>query len=213
MLAAYNAGPSRALVWNRTEVWQQPLTVEEFVARIDGPGRSNSLGQKLLQIAGPGVPDVYQGTELYEYSLVDPDNRRPVDWALRKELLERIDSGWLPEFADDPDGATKLLVTAQALLLRRQRPELFGGYRAIPAEGPAAGHALAFARSSRLVAVATRLPVGLAARGGWADTVLPLPDAAPDWTDVLTGVPVDGGAPRLERLLARYPVALLVPSS
>ncbi len=192
--------------------------VEEFVARIDGPGRSNSLGQKLLQIAGPGVPDVYQGTELYEYSLVDPDNRRPVDWDLRRRLLERIDGGWLPEFrregsdaADvDPDGATKLLVTAQALLLRRQRPELFGGYRAIPAEGPAAGHVLAFARSPQLVAVATRLPVGLAAGGGWSDTVLPLPDAASDWTDVLTGTPVDGGAPRLERLLARYPVALLV---
>ena len=145
--------------------------VEEFVARIDGPGRSNSLGQKLLQIAGPGVPDVYQGTELYEYSLVDPDNRRPVDWALRRELLERIDGGWLPDFPDDPEGATKLLVTAQALLLRRQRPELFDGYRPIPAEGPAAAHALAFARSASLVAVVTRLPVGLAAGGGWADTV------------------------------------------
>jgi (1->4)-alpha-D-glucan 1-alpha-D-glucosylmutase len=162
------------------------------------------------------VPDVYQGTELYEYSLVDPDNRRPVDWALRTQLLERIDGGWLPDFGGvdvDPDGATKLLVTAQALLLRRQRPELFGGYRPIPAEGPAAAHAIAFARSASLVAVATRLPVGLAARGGWADTVLPLPDAAERWTDVLTGTPVNSSAPRLERLLARYPVALLVRSS
>jgi (1->4)-alpha-D-glucan 1-alpha-D-glucosylmutase len=186
--------------------------VEQLVARVDGPGRSNSLGQKLLQIAGPGVPDVYQGTECYEYSLVDPDNRRPVDWALRRRLLERIDGGWLPEFADDPEGATKLLVTAQALLLRRQRPELFDGYRAVPAEGPAAAHCLAFARSPALVAVTTRLPVGLAARGGWADTVLPLPDAASDWTDVLSGTPVGGSAPRLEHLLARYPVALLVRS-
>jgi (1->4)-alpha-D-glucan 1-alpha-D-glucosylmutase len=190
--------------------------IEEFVARIDGPGRSNSLGQKLLQIAGPGVPDVYQGTELYEYSLVDPDNRRPVDWALRRRLLERIDGGWLPEFGSrdsDPDGAAKLLITAQALLLRRQRPELFTGYRAIPAEGPAAEHCLAFSRSPSLVAVATRLPVALAARGGWADTVLPLPDAATGWTDVLTGAPTDGSAPRLAELLARYPVALLVRSS
>jgi (1->4)-alpha-D-glucan 1-alpha-D-glucosylmutase len=187
--------------------------VEAFVARIDAAGRSNSLGQKLLQIAGPGVPDVYQGTELYEYSLVDPDNRRPVDWDLRRDLLQRIDGGWLPEFGgadDDPDGAAKLLVTARALRLRRERPELFGGYRAVPAEGPAAGHAVAFARSPGLVAVATRLPVGLAARGGWRDTVLPLPDAATDWTDVLTGTPVDGSAPGLEQLLSRYPVALLV---
>jgi (1->4)-alpha-D-glucan 1-alpha-D-glucosylmutase len=187
--------------------------VEALVARIDAPGRSNSLGQKLVQIAGPGVPDVYQGTECYEYSLVDPDNRRPVDWALRRALLARIDDGWLPDFGGvdvDPDGATKLLVTAQALLLRRQRPELFTGYRPVPAEGPAAAHCLAFARSPGLVAVATRLPVGLAARGGWADTVLPLPDAAADWTDVLTGTPVGERAPSLERLLARYPVALLV---
>ena len=191
--------------------------IEEFVARIDAPGRSNSLGQKLLQIAGPGVPDVYQGTELYEYSLVDPDNRRPVDWALRRQLLERIDGGWLPEFGRrvdvDPDGAAKLLVTAQALLLRRQRPELFAGYRPVPAEGPAAEHAIAFARSPQLVAVATRLPVRLAERGGWADTVLPLPDGAATWTDVLTGTPTDGSAPRLAQVLARYPVALLVRSS
>jgi (1->4)-alpha-D-glucan 1-alpha-D-glucosylmutase len=192
--------------------------VAEFVARIDEPGRSNSLGQKLLQIAGPGVPDVYQGTELYEYSLVDPDNRRPVDWELRRQLLARIDGGWLPEFSRegsnsvdvDPEGATKLLVTAQALLLRRQRPELFAGYRSVPAEGPAAEHAIAFARSAQLVAVATRLPVGLAARGGWADTVLPLPDGAAAWTDVLTGTPVGSSAPRLAQVLARYPVALLV---
>ncbi len=190
--------------------------IEEFVARIDGPGRSNSLGQKLLQIAGPGVPDVYQGTELYEYSLVDPDNRRPVDWAQRRQLLERIDGGWLPEFGGvdvDPDGAAKLLVTAQALLLRRQRPELFAGYRAVPAEGSAAHHALAFARSPQLVAVATRLPVGLAEHGGWADTVLPLPDGVATWTDVLTGTPTDGSAPRLAQVLARYPVALLVRSA
>ena len=189
--------------------------IEEFVARIDAPGRSNSLGQKLLQIAGPGVPDVYQGTELYEYSLVDPDNRRPVDWSLRRQLLDRIDGGWLPEHggADvDPEGAAKLLVTAQALLLRRQRPELFAGYRPVPAEGPAAHHAIAFARSPQLVAVATRLPVRLAERGGWADTVLPLPDGVATWTDVLTGTPTDGSAPLLAQVLARYPVALLVRS-
>jgi (1->4)-alpha-D-glucan 1-alpha-D-glucosylmutase len=190
--------------------------IEEFVARIDGPGRSNSLGQKLLQVAGPGVPDVYQGTELYEYSLVDPDNRRPVDWTLRRQLLERIDGGWLPGFGGvdvDPEGAAKLLVTAQALLLRRQRPELFDGYRAVPAEGPAAEHAVSFARSASLVAVATRLPVGLGAHGGWRDTVLPLPDGVVEWTDVLTGTQTGSSAPRLEELLARYPVALLVRSA
>jgi (1->4)-alpha-D-glucan 1-alpha-D-glucosylmutase len=182
--------------------------IEQFVARISAPGWSNSLGQKLLQIAGPGVPDVYQGTELFEYSLVDPDNRRPVDWAQRQQLLARLDEGWLPDV--DGPGAAKLLVTASALRLRRYRPEVFTGYRPMHAEGPAADHAIAFARSASLVAVATRLPVGLAARGGWEDTVLPLPEGATDWYDVITGAAVDGSAPSLARVLERYPVALLV---
>jgi (1->4)-alpha-D-glucan 1-alpha-D-glucosylmutase len=182
--------------------------IEELVARISGPGWSNSLGQKLLQLAGPGVPDVYQGTDLFEYSLVDPDNRRPVDWAARRDLLARLDEGWLPDV--DAEGAAKLLVTTSALRLRRYRPEEFVGYRPLPADGPAAAHAVAFQRSSSLVAVATRLPVGLAAHGGWGDTVLPLPDGSADWHDVVTDTAVDGAAPQLADLLARYPVALLV---
>ncbi|MGQ0576922.1 MAG: malto-oligosyltrehalose synthase [Pseudonocardia sp.] len=186
--------------------------IEEFVARIAGPGRVNSLGQKLLQLAGPGIPDVYQGTELFEYSLVDPDNRRPVDWTARRELLARLDDGWLPELdaGIDADGAVKLLVTTSVLRTRRYRPEIFDGYRPLPAEGPAAAHAVAFARSPSLVAVATRLPVGLAGRGGWGDAVLPLPGGAADWYDVIAGAAVDGPAPTLAEVLARYPVALLV---
>jgi len=182
--------------------------IERFVARVSGPGWSNSLGQKLMQLAGPGVPDVYQGTDLFEYSLVDPDNRRPIDWATRRHLLTRLDEGWLPDV--DAEGAAKLLVTTSALRLRRYRPEVFAGYRPVQADGSAAEHAVAFQRSSALVAVATRLPVGLAARGGWGDTVLALPDGAADWHDVITDTAVDGAAPRLDALLARYPVALLV---
>ncbi len=185
--------------------------IEEFVGRISLPGWSNSLGQKLLQIAGPGVPDVYQGTELFEYSLVDPDNRRPVDWTVRREILARIDGGELP--AIDASGAAKLLVTTSALRMRRFRPEVFTSYREVTAQGPAAAHAVAFARSAHLVAVATRLPVGLAAAGGWGDTVLPLPEGTSDWHDMLTDTPVDGSAPALSTLLARYPVALLARPS
>jgi (1->4)-alpha-D-glucan 1-alpha-D-glucosylmutase len=187
-------------------------SLEAFVARIAPVGWSNSLGQKLLQLAGPGVPDVYQGTECFEYSLVDPDNRRPVDFAARRALLDRLDDHdhhWLPEV--DADGAAKLLVTASALRLRRYRPELFTGYRPMTADGPAADHVVAFSRGGGgLVAVATRLPLGLAARGGWDDTVLALPDGAQDWTDVITGHSVDGAAPKVGDLLASYPVALLV---
>ncbi|MFD7658054.1 malto-oligosyltrehalose synthase [Actinosynnema sp. NPDC059797] len=176
--------------------------VAEFVDRVVGPGWSNALGQKLVQLTAPGVPDVYQGTELWDLSLVDPDNRRPVDYGVRRRLLRRIEEGWLPDV--DDSGAAKLLVVHRALRLRRERPELFRGYRPLPASGPAAPHAVAFERTG-VVAVATRLPVGLANAGGWGDTVLPLPPG--EWTDVLTSRPA---SPRLAELLDRYPVALLV---
>jgi len=182
--------------------------VEDFVALVRPPGWSNSLGQKLVQLAMPGVPDLYQGSELWELSLVDPDNRRPVDFAHRRDLLARIDAGWHPDV--DESGAAKLLVVTRTLRLRRERPELFGGYRALAAEGPAAGHVVAFARGGgRLVAVATRLPLGLERAGGWRGTVLPLPDGPGPWTDVLTGQTVPAGNVPLDQLLSRYPVALL----
>ncbi|MEQ3552340.1 malto-oligosyltrehalose synthase [Pseudonocardia nematodicida] len=183
--------------------------IEAFVSRIAGLGWSNSLGQKLLQLAGPGIPDVYQGTELFEYSLVDPDNRRPVDIGERERLLSALDEGALPPV--DAEGAAKLLVTAAGLRLRRFRPELFTGYTPLPAQGPAAAHAVAFSRGGgSLVAVATRLPDGLAERGGWGDTALPLPGGATDWHDMIANEPVASPAPKLGDLLARYPVALLV---
>ncbi|WP_086819029.1 malto-oligosyltrehalose synthase [Allokutzneria sp. NRRL B-24872] len=183
--------------------------VERLLERVRVPGWSNSLGQKLFQLAGPGVPDVYQGTELWDYSLVDPDNRRPVDFDARRNLLRRLDAGWLPDL--DELGSAKLLVTARTLRLRRDRPELFESYRPIRAEGVAARHAVAFARSNDLVAVATRLPLGLNASGGWGDTRLPLFDGS--WTDVITGRAVDSRAPLLADLLSPYPVALLVRES
>lgn len=183
--------------------------IEAFVAEISDAGWSNSLGQKLLQLAGPGVPDIYQGTELFEYSLVDPDNRRPVDFDVRQRLLERIDTGWQPPI--DDSGAAKLLVTATTARLRRYRPELFTGYGPLHAQGVAAEHAVAFSRGGgALVAVATRLPERLEQRGGWGDTVLPLPGGFTDWHDMIADRPVDGAAPALANLLDRYPVALLV---
>jgi (1->4)-alpha-D-glucan 1-alpha-D-glucosylmutase len=127
-----------------------------------------------------------------------------VDYSVRKTLLDRIAGGWLPDV--DDSGAAKLLVVHKALILRRDRPELFHGYRALLADGPAADHVLAFARTD-LVTVATRLPAGLA-ETGWQDTVLALPTGT--WTDVLTGERLPGDRPALADLLARYPVALLV---
>jgi (1->4)-alpha-D-glucan 1-alpha-D-glucosylmutase len=180
--------------------------IKAFVDRVTAPGWSNALGQKLLQLAGPGVPDVYQGTELFDLSLVDPDNRRPVDFAARSALLDRLESGWLPDV--DDTGAAKLHVVRTTLRLRRSRPSLFTGYRPLHADGPAAHHAIAFTRAG-VVAVATRLPVALAT-SGWRDTVLALPSGT--WTDHLTHRPVPPVAP-LAGLLDRYPVALLVRES
>jgi len=191
--------------------------VAAFVERIRLPGWSNALGQKLVQLAGPGVPDVYQGTDLFDLSLVDPDNRRPVDFADRARLLGRLEDGWLPDV--DDTGAAKLHVVRQVLRLRRERPDLFTGYRPLHAQGPAAEHALAFSRGGdhELVVVATRLPVGLERAGGWRDTVLPLPAGTGNWLDLLTGHAVDAGAePRCATLgdvLSRYPVALLLRGS
>jgi (1->4)-alpha-D-glucan 1-alpha-D-glucosylmutase len=178
--------------------------IAEFAARITPPGRSNSLSAVLLQLAMPGIPDTYQGNELWDLSLVDPDNRRPVDFAARADLLRRIDQGRLPEV--DASGAAKLLVVSRVLRARRDHPERFTGYTPLHASGPAAAHAVAFARRG-VVAVATRLPVGLADHGGWADTALDLP--AGTWTDLLTGTSASGSG-RLSDLLSRYPVALLL---
>ncbi|WP_440709689.1 malto-oligosyltrehalose synthase [Herbiconiux sp. YIM B11900] len=180
-------------------------------------GRSTSLSQKLVQLTTTGVPDVYQGTELWDHSLVDPDNRRPVDYSLRADLLEHQDAGESPEFtlsAGEPDdlGAAKLLVVSAALRLRRDRPELFTDYLPLEARGSAADHVLAFDRGGA-IAVATRLPLGLERRGGWDDTTLELPAARNGYVDTLTGRLYgaehgDGGI-RLAQLLERYPVALL----
>ncbi|MBC7725231.1 MAG: malto-oligosyltrehalose synthase [Burkholderiaceae bacterium] len=174
-------------------------------ARITAPGWSNSLAAKLIQLTAPGVPDVYQGSELWETSLVDPDNRREVDFDLRQLYLAAIDGGSLPLI--DETGAAKLLVTSRALRLRRDRPELFTRYAPVAATGPSADHVIAFDRGGA-VTVATRLPVTLA--GDWAHTVLLLPGRPV--TDVLTRRTFAGGAVPLATLLDRYPVALLVPA-
>ena len=162
---------------------------------IDAPGRSNALAQKLLQLTMPGVPDVYQGQEMTEPALVDPDNRRPVDYDRRRTALAA--------FTDD-----KLRVTATALRLRRERPVSFAAaYTPLEATGAAAEHVLAYQRGDDVIAVATRLPVGLASRGGWGDTSVQLP--AGTWTNRLTGSTHTGTA-TLAEALATLPVALFV---
>jgi (1->4)-alpha-D-glucan 1-alpha-D-glucosylmutase len=180
--------------------------IEKFVASIEQPGWSNSLTAKLIQLTAPGIPDVYQGSELWETSLVDPDNRRTVDFDVRRLYLAAIDAGATPPI--DETGAAKLLVTARALRVRRDFPELFTRYAALPVLGSAATHAIAFDRGGAIT-IGTRLPVGLAERGGWGDTELVLPGRRV--VDLISGREFDGGRVLLADLLSTYPVALLAP--
>ncbi|WP_127782536.1 malto-oligosyltrehalose synthase [Rhodococcus sp. X156] len=181
----------------------------QLVADLAPRGWSNSLGQKLLQLAGPGVPDVYQGTELWEDSLVDPDNRREVDYDRRTKLLSTLDT--VPPV--DPSGAAKLLVVSKTLSLRRERPESFvgGTYAPVLAEGEQAEHLVGFSRGPQgdaadVLALATRLSVTL---GDWGSTTVALPTG--EWTDRLTGQSYRDKL-SLAEVFGRLPVALLVRS-
>lgn len=173
--------------------------------------RVGVLGQKLLQLMLPGVPDVYQGTELVDLSLVDPDNRRAVDYPRRRQRLARLDTGERPRDLDDE----KLLVVSRALRLRHAHPDWFVGADCtyVPV-ATTTGNAVAVGRGDdsgvQVVAVITRLSVSLQRYGGWRDHTASLPDGR--WRDLLTGREVDGGAVGLATLLSDLPVALLVRS-
>jgi (1->4)-alpha-D-glucan 1-alpha-D-glucosylmutase len=176
--------------------------------RLVEHGRINSLAQTALLLTCPGVPDLYQGSELWDLSLVDPDNRRPVDYEVRRRLLDALaDAG--PEAALDraDEGGPKLWLIHRLLQHRRRHPEAYGpgsGYEPLRVAGPAASNALAFARTAGLAVLVPRLITGI---GDWAGTTVALP--AGTWTDVLTGDQVAGGDASVAQLLRRFPVAVL----
>ena len=184
------------------------VDVEAFVAPLIAAGRVNSLAQTLLKLTAPGIPDIYQGTELWDLSLVDPDNRRPVDYALRRRLLAALDRATPEEImARSDEGLPKLWVIRQALRLRRLRPAPFGAegaYRPLAATGARSDHVVAFVRGEAAVTVAPRLVMRL--EGNWMSTTLELPPGR--WRNELAG-DVAQGVVRLADLLARFPVALL----
>jgi len=182
--------------------------VAEMAARLAPAGRSNSLAAKLVQLTMPGVPDVYQGTEFWDYSLVDPDNRRPVDFAARAAALAELDSGSATPPPVGADGRAKLLLVSRVLRLRRDRPELFTGYEAVAVEGPAAQHLFGFDRGGA-VSLVTRLPLRLENGSGWQDTAALL--APGSYRDVITGRLLESdGRLAAKEIFAVYPAALLV---
>jgi (1->4)-alpha-D-glucan 1-alpha-D-glucosylmutase len=185
-------------------------SLQTFVAQILQPGRINSLSQVLLKITTPGVPDFYQGTELWDLSLVDPDNRRPVDYALRRRLLEelpKLSVGHVLKRADD--GLSKLWLMVRALDARRRHPDLLGptaAYRPLAPTGSKSRHVFAFLRGERAAVVVPRFPLSLA--GKWDDTTIELPTGR--WFNELSGDFFDGGQQGVSHLLREFPVALLI---
>ncbi|CAN7444368.1 malto-oligosyltrehalose synthase [Terrabacter sp. LjRoot27] len=185
--------------------------VEAWVGSTERETRANVLGQKLVQLTMPGVPDVYQGTDLVDLSLVDPDNRRLVDYDDRRDRLARLDGGGSPADLDDE----KLLVTTAALRTRREWPECFTGEDAtyVPV-ATGSEHVVAFGRGTgedvEVVTVVTRLAGRLADTGGFGDAALHLPEGP--WSDVVSARTFDGGPTPLADLVGdgALPVALLV---
>ncbi|MGC4105406.1 MAG: malto-oligosyltrehalose synthase [Thermomicrobiales bacterium] len=194
--------------------------MERFQVRVMRAGFSNALAQQVLKLTAPGVPDIYQGTECFDDSLVDPDNRRPVDYRLRERLLA---AGMPDSGAPLSDSRWKLAITHDLLHLRHQDPELFafGEYHALATIGTAADHVVAFARvhAGRAVVVAvprTTLAITTEAGIDWGDTAIVLPPALHGvaWTSIFDGVAMpaegDGDAIAVGPILTPYPVAVLI---
>jgi (1->4)-alpha-D-glucan 1-alpha-D-glucosylmutase len=183
--------------------------IEVFVEEIQQAGRANSLAQTLLKYTVPGVPDLYQGSELWDHRLVDPDNRAPVDFEQRRKLLQEM-KGMSAEavLGQMEEGLPKLWTIHHALETRAAYPQCFGPdgrYEPIVANGPGSDHVVAFLRGDRIATVVPRLTVVV--RDGWGDTRLELPSGR--WRNVLSGVDVSGGECRIGDLLSQFPVALL----
>jgi (1->4)-alpha-D-glucan 1-alpha-D-glucosylmutase len=173
-----------------------------------------SLSQALLKLTAPGVPDIYQGCELWDLHLVDPDNRTPVDFNLRRRLLRELDDLSTAEILQRADEALpKLHLIRAALHMRTRRAAAFAAestYAPLLARGERAAHAVAYARGTAtepaaVVVLAVRLACRL--HGDWGDTTLEVPDTV--WRNVLSGAIVNGGIHTIADLVSAFPVMLL----
>jgi (1->4)-alpha-D-glucan 1-alpha-D-glucosylmutase len=196
-------------------VFQTPefiASLERFVDPLILPGRINSLAQALIKMVAPGVPDFYQGTELWDLSLVDPDNRRPVDFGLRAAMVRRArELAPADVLAEWDSGLPKLWMTARLLSIRRERAKDFSDqskYQPLVAQGTHLGRLLAFRRGENLIAVVPRFTMTLG--GDWSDTRLPLPGGS--WRNCFTGAVVQRDVTP-DALFAAFPVALLIRES
>ncbi len=181
--------------------------VERFTNSIRLAGETNSLAQTLLKLTSPGVPDLYQGTELWSFDLVDPDNRRPVDWPLRAQMLDEVKHATLAQVMKHRgEGMPKLMLIHRALELRRRHKAAFEGeYEPISAQGRDASKVIAFHRGGEVVVAVPRLTQGRPDK--LSGVTLQLPRGK--WVNVLTGEHLSGHSVTAGELFARFPVGLL----
>jgi (1->4)-alpha-D-glucan 1-alpha-D-glucosylmutase len=183
--------------------------VDTFVKEIQQAGWINSLAQTLMKYTAPGVPDLYQGSELWDLSLVDPDNRRPVDYALRRKLLAEIQGLDVEAVMDRIDeGLPKLWTIHRALWLRKKHPEWFGSeaaYAELKILGAKSLHGIAYLRGENVATIVPRLNMGVG--GDWEGTLVKLPPG--QWRNRLTDKTVVGGDIAMADLLEDFPIALL----
>lgn len=196
-----------------------------FQQQVAHYGILNSLGQTLLKLTTPGIPDFYQGSELWDLSLVDPDNRRPVDFELRQRYLNEIqmaadEPGLIAELLANPaDGRIKLFLTMWGLRARADYATLFqaGSYEPLAVSGQFQNHLIAFARTyegQTVVTVVPRFCTGLVAVSEyplgdvWQDTVIELPKGT-GWKNLLTGQMLPAEPGQVGEILSQFPVALL----
>ena len=184
--------------------------VENFVSVLLLPGQVNSLAQTLIRMTAPGVPDTYQGGELWDLRLVDPDNRTPVDYPIRHSLLSELRDGLTIEeiLKRMQSGLPKLWVIHRALRLRKERPDWLNeeaAYLPLEVAGPKQDHLIAYLRGENVITCVPRWNVLRAGR--WGATSVNIPVGR--WENILTGEELTGGAVRVQMLLRRFPVALL----
>jgi (1->4)-alpha-D-glucan 1-alpha-D-glucosylmutase len=184
-------------------------SLESFVSPLLLPGRINSLAQTLLKLVAPGVPDFYQGTELWDLSLVDPDNRRAVDYDLRRRLLRECEE-MSPQasLAHWDSGLPKLWMMSRVLKFRAERPQVFAPdskYLPMVASGARLSHVFACRRGDDLIAAVPRF--GMSVAGDWQDTMLQLPTG--EWRNLFDDAAVETSVTPAQ-LFADFPVALLI---
>jgi (1->4)-alpha-D-glucan 1-alpha-D-glucosylmutase len=189
------------------DVFVQEL--DRFVERLEQAGYRTSLSQTLIKLTAPGIPDFYQGAELWNFSLVDPDNRRPVNYSARRRLMQEMPGLSLEAmWQRRQEGLPKLWLIQRGLRVRHERPQAFGPmgeYVPLYAKGEKSESVVSFMRGGEVITIAPRLFLGL--EEGWHDTIIDLPPGR--WRQELDGQVYNGGPCRIGDVLRAFPVGLM----